>query len=130
MSPAVPILIVVGAIILWWGSRASDLFCLSVRDAKVIIVRGRIPPELFSSIRDVVAMLKTKRATIRAVKDNGGARIDVMGTPNDELGQRVRNMFSLYPVARLRHAKMIDRPTMGQLLGIAWLAWLFDRTRG
>jgi hypothetical protein len=39
----------------------------------------------------------------------------------------MRNIFALYPLSQLRHAPAIARPTLGQLAGVAWLAWLLDR---
>ncbi len=43
--------------------------------------------------------------------------------------QRLRNAFALFPTSKLRAAASVARPTLGQVLGIAWLAWLLDRGR-
>ena len=42
--------------------------------------------------------------------------------------QRLRNVFRLFPIAQLRNAPPIAQPSIGQLLGIAWLAWFFERS--
>jgi hypothetical protein len=39
----------------------------------------------------------------------------------------MRNVFALYPASQLRQAPAIAQPTLGQLMGVAWLAWLLDR---
>ena len=112
-----------------WSSRARELFCLSVRDGHVLVVRGRIPGGLLSDFRDVVSRPAVKRATIRAEKQEHGARLSVSGSIDEGREQRLRNIFRLYPLSNLRAAPAIAEPTLGQVLGIAWLAWLLDRGR-
>jgi hypothetical protein len=109
-----------------WLSRSSELFCLSVRGGRVLLVRGRIPGGLLSDVRDVVAKPAVARATIRAVKQEHGARLAMSGI-DEGRQQRLRNIFRLYPISNLRAAPPITKPTMGQVLGIAWLAWILDR---
>jgi hypothetical protein len=92
----------------------------------VLVLRGRIPAGLLSDIRDVVERPAVARATIRAMKDSGSARLTVSGV-DEGRAQRLRNVFGLYPISRLRAAPALAKPTLGQLLGIAWLAWLLDR---
>ena len=113
---------------LWWLSRASEMFCVSVRNGRVLVVRGRVPPGLLGDIKDIVAKPAVSRATIRAVKHEEAARLLVSGNIDDGRAQRLKNCFRLYPIARLRSAPLIERPTLGQLLGIAWLAWFLDGT--
>jgi hypothetical protein len=112
---------------LYWTSRANELFCLSVRDGRVLVVRGRIPGGLLSDIRDVVTKPVVSRATIRATKAQQGARLVVSGAIDEGREQRLRNIFRLYPLSNLRAAPIVAEPTLGQVLGIAWLAWLLDR---
>jgi hypothetical protein len=113
--------------ILYAASRASELFCLSVRNGRVLVVRGRIPGGLLSDIREVVSKPVVARATIRAMKQEHGARLAVSGDIDEGREQRLRNIFRLYPISNLRAAPVIEKPTLGQVLGIAWLAWLLDR---
>lgn len=119
----------VGALLgLWWFTRQSELFRLSVRNGRVLVVRGRVPPGFLGEVRSVIGRAKTRSGTIRAVKSENGARLTTSGGIDEGTEQRLRNMFSLYPASKLRHAPAIARPTVGQLLGVAWLAWLFDRS--
>jgi hypothetical protein len=127
MSPMVFVALGVFGIILFLAARARELFCLSVRDGRVLVVRGRIPGTLLSDIRDVVGQPLVRRATILAVKEEGGARLVMSGDIDEGRKQRLRNTFHLYPLANLRAAPPVKRPTIGQILGIAWLAWLLDR---
>ena len=110
----------------YWASRSSELFCVSVRDGRVLVVRGRIPGGLLSDIRDVVAKPVVARATIRGVKQEHGARLAMSGL-DEGREQRLRNIFRLYPISNLRAAPLVAKPTFGQVLGIAWLAWFLDR---
>lgn len=122
-------ILAVGAVLaLWWFTRQSDLFCLSVRDGRVLVVRGRTPPGFLREVRAIVAREKMASGTIRAVKTEHGARLVVSGGIDERTAQRLRNLFSLYPASQLRHAPAIEKPTLGQLVGVAWLAWLFERT--
>lgn len=127
MSPMILLVLAVFAVILFLAARASELFCLSVRDGRVIVVRGKIPGALLSDIRDVVSEPAVVRATVRAVKADGSASLIVSGDIDEGREQRLRNVFHLYPLSKLRAAPAIPRPTWGQVLGIAWLAWLLDR---
>jgi hypothetical protein len=121
--PLIAVALVLG---LWWLTRARELFRLSVRGGRVLVVGGRIPPGLLSDIEDMVRRPPVGRATIVARAEEHGARIFASGL-DEGREQRLRNIFALYPASRLRQAPAIRRPTLGQLLGIAWLAWLLDR---
>ncbi len=110
------------AVIWLLGTRANELFCLSVRDGRVLVVRGRVPAGLLADLKD--ALKDTRRATVRAHKTPQGARLSTSGV--DEFHeQRLRNIFHVYPQSRLAAAEPLNRKNLGQLLGIAWLAWLF-----
>ena len=126
---AVAVLILLVVVFFWWMSRGAELFCLSVRDGRVLLVRGRVPPALLGELRDVVARPPVRSATLRAVREERGARLIVSGDIDDGRAQRLRNVFGLYPIAKLRTAPRSSDRTFGQVLGIAWLAWLLDRTR-
>src|SRR5262245_56525755 len=105
-------------------ARQNTLFEISVRSGRTLVVRGRVPPGFLADVRAIVRGVP--HASIRAVKDQGGAPLTASGVDANVL-QRPRNAFSIYPAARLRAAPPIQRPTLGQILGIAWLAWLLER---
>lgn len=124
-----PLVVVALVLVAVWliAERQNELFCLSVRDGRVLLVRGRIPPGLMGDIRTAVARPPVRRGTIRAVRQANAARLAVSREIDEGRAQRLRNIFNLYPASKLRAAPTPDRPTMGQILGIAWLAWLLDR---
>ena len=62
---------------IWWLTRAGELFCLSVRNGRVLVVRGRPPVGFVSESRSVVRGVR--RATIRAVKHEDRARLSFSG---------------------------------------------------
>jgi hypothetical protein len=123
------ILAVLAVLALWWFTRSREIFCLSVRDGELLVVRGRIPGGLLSDIRTAVARPPILRATIRGVAGEHKASLRFSGDVDEGRQQRLRNIFALYPAAQLRNAPAIKQPTVGQLVGIAWIAWLFDRSR-
>lgn len=115
--------------IAWRASRARELFCLSVRRGEVIVVRGRVLATTMEALRDVCAKPPVERATLRAVREGDRARLVIDGDVSEGQAQRMRNVFALEPLRRLLTAPGIKRPTLGQRLGWAWLAWR-DRDRG
>ncbi len=115
---------------LWFFSRTGELFCLSVRGGKVLVLRGRAPGNFVSEARAIIARAGIRSATIRAIKGEDRARLVFSGKIDEGTEQRLRNMFALYPAAQLRKAPLIAKPTLGQVVGVAWLAWLLDRSRG
>ena len=121
--------VLVGLAVLVWASRAREIFMVSVRDGRVLVVRGRVAGTLLSAIRDVVAEPPVRRATLRAVREENGARLIVTGAIDDGRAQRLRNVFGITPLAKLRAAPPVSQRSLGQFLGIAWLAWLLDRSR-
>jgi hypothetical protein len=123
--PVIAVAVVVGV---WWFTRVGELFYISVRDGKALVVRGRVPVSLLQELKEIVANPKVKRGSIRAFKTETGGQLSCGGDIDDGREQRMRNTFMLYPASQLRHAPAIARPTLGQLSGIAWLAWMLDRS--
>lgn len=108
----------------WFLTRTNELFCISVRDGRLLVVRGRVPIALMHDIEDVVRRARIQRATIRAVSTQSHARLVTSGL-DEAVSQRLRNVFGYHPIQRLRAAPLPGQRNLGQLLGIAWLAWLF-----
>lgn len=110
-------------------ARQLELFSVSVRAGKALVIRGDCPDALFSDIQDVVRRAEVERATIRATKTEHHARLIVSGT-DDRVAQRLRNVFGSHPIHLRRDGGAPNvRRNLGQILGIAWLAWLLtDRT--
>ena len=123
--PAIAVIIVVAV---WWFTRMSELFYISVREGKTLVVRGRVPVSMLQEFKEAVANPRVKRGSIRAVKTETGGQLVCSGDIGDGREQRMRNTFMLYPTSQLRHAPAIQQPTLGQRSGIAWLAWMFDRS--
>jgi Protein of unknown function (DUF3634) len=119
---------VLGVLALWWFTRTGELFCISVRGGKLLVVRGRAPGGFISEARAIVSRASVTSGTIRALKTERGGRLVVSGAIDERTEQRLRNLFALYPASQLRQAPAIAKPSFGQLLGIAWLAWLLDRS--
>ena len=105
--------------------RLNELFLVSVRGGKLLVVRGRVPPSLLHDIEDVVRRAGVDGATIRAVKTPEGARLVTSGV-DEGVAQRLRNAFQLQPMAQLRRAPLMDDRNLGQVLGFVWLAWLLS----
>lgn len=113
-------------------SRANELFCVSVRSGRCLIVRGHVPPSLWRELRDV---MKRARATgtVRAVKSGGTPRLVFSGI-DPSTQQRVRNAFGAMGFGHLKASAPAPSSSggsrnLGQLLGFAWLAWLLAGRR-
>jgi hypothetical protein len=108
--------------------RQRELFLLSVRGGRTLLVRGRIPRSLHIGMQEVVTDdPPVASASIRGVRGEGGARLVVRGDIDEGRAQRLLNVFALFPVSRLSAAERVSNRTLGQVLGIVWLAWLLDR---
>lgn len=108
--------------------RMNELFLISVRDGKLLVVRGRVPVKLRQDFADVVKRARVRRGTIRAVRESGHSRLTTSGL-DEGTTQRLRNTFGTHPVQRLQAAPLVKKRNLGQYLGFAWLAWLFLDTR-
>jgi hypothetical protein len=121
-------LLAVGAVVgIWYFTRMGLLFHVSVKNGKVLLVSGRVPGNMLHEIAESMSRPRVRRGAIRAYKTESGAQLRFSGDIDEGRQQRMRNVFALYPASQLRHAPAIQRPTLGQLSGIAWLAWLLDR---
>ena len=124
------LIVAVVAAVIYVAWRSAEIFCVSVRDGRALVIRGRVPPALLRAIREIVgAQPEVSRGTIRAVRGEHGARLTASGGIDESRLQRLRNAFGLFPTSKLRAASPVSRPTLGQVLGIAWLAWWLDRGR-
>ncbi len=122
--------IVIGAVVvagLVIFGRMNEVFAVSVRKGRVLLVRGAIPPALLDAFEDVARRAHVSRATIRAVRTETHARL-VMSGVDEGVAQRLRNVFGTHHWSTLR--SQAPRPrvrNVGQVLGVAWLAWMFTR---
>jgi hypothetical protein len=114
--------------LLWWAQRARELFLVSVRDGHLLVVRGRIPAALLNDFRDALGRSQARRATVRALREPNGAQLVTRGL-DDWTEQRLRNIFRVYPISNLRTAPVMERRSLGQVLGWVWLAWLMSSSR-
>src|ERR1043165_7136275 len=124
---SLPVIAVVVGVGVWWFTRVGELFYISVRDGKALVVRGRVPGSLLQGLKEIVAHPQDKRGSIRALQNETGEQRSCGGDLGGGREQLRRNTFMLYPASQLRQAPAIARPTLGQLSGIAWLAWMLVR---
>jgi hypothetical protein len=109
-------------------SRANELFCVSIRDGACLVIRGRVPPKLWRELVTTAEVNGLTRGTVRAVREGGAARLVTDGI-SSEVTQRLRNSVGSAGLNAMRLGST-GRDTsrnVGQLLGIAWLAWLLHR---
>ena len=81
--------------------RATSLFVLGVRDGRVELSSGQVPPRLLRDIEDVMRRSGAGRATLRVIAEGGRPR--VVGTGLDPATlQRLRNVVGGWTVAQIR----------------------------
>lgn len=105
---------------LWWARRQGELFVVSVRRGKLLTVRGRVPQGLLSDYRPLLRHVK--RGTILVRKSGSSGALSTHGI-DANTAQRLRNLLGIRPYAQLLGAAPIRNPSIGQRLGIGWLAW-------
>lgn len=127
MHVLVGVLLVLGVIgVAVWLWRKDELFYISVRGGTPLLVRGRIEPRLVNAFGDVVRNAGIENATIRGVRTESHVRIVTRGLDQGTT-QRLRNVLGFHPAGRYRSAPIATDRNLGQLLGVAWLAWLLVR---
>ncbi|MFW5921274.1 MAG: DUF3634 family protein [Polyangiales bacterium] len=109
-------------VVLLLVTRANEVFRISVRDGELLVIRGHVPPGLYAEIEDVVRRGRVERASIRAVKSGGNARLVVQGA-SPGTAQRLRNVFGTRGLEGLRADTPQPSRNLGQRLGWEWLAW-------
>ncbi|MBV1860210.1 MAG: DUF3634 family protein [Nannocystaceae bacterium] len=122
--PAVLLLLVVGGVGYFVITRMQEIFCISVRGGRMLVVRGNIPTPLLQDLGDVLDRAGVVQARVRAVKTPGHAQIRTSGV-DEGTAQRCRNVFGTHPIHQMRSVPMSEgSKNLGQWLGIEWLAWL------
>jgi hypothetical protein len=110
LSLVIPLLLLIAAVPLVLALlRANELFCLRVRGRNVRVIRGRIPQGLLNDIVDVFEKAPAE-TTMRALVEDGRARVYVDGELSEGVRQRLRNVVAMWPVAKIRNA---PRPRRG-----------------
>jgi len=106
-----------------WYARSQELFCIAVRRGKPSVLRGYVPPGLLGSFADAVRDVQD--GTIRAQKAANGARLRFSGDIGEHTGQRLRNIFGLYPIAQLTAPRLDGRQAVHDAFTLSWLISLF-----
>jgi hypothetical protein len=118
------LLLVVGAILA--APRLNEIFYVSIRAGRVLVVRGRLPAWLSSAFADIASDARVRRGSLRALRGPTHSRLVIRGV-DGATEQRFRNAFGATPLKNLTRAAAADDQNLGQILGIAWLAWLLLR---
>lgn len=122
--PLLVLVAVLGVAAYFVLSRMREIFCISVRGGRMLVLRGNIPTPLLQDLGDVLDRAGVTKATVRAVKTSGHAQIRTSGV-DEGAAQRCRNVFGTHPIHRMRSVPMDeDTRNLGQRLGVHWLAWL------
>lgn len=117
------VLLLLAIAALWFVSaRARELCVLSVRQGKLLVMRGSLPASLLEALGDIVARAATRRGTIRVLRGGESARLETAGL-DEFAAQRARNVLGTYPMPRLLAAPAPVRRNLGQRLGVASLGW-------
>ena len=90
----------------WALRRANELFCVAVHGGKLIVLRGRLPPALFSELSDIVARERGAQGEIRVVSESGIPRLSFHGATAPALEQAARNVLGRYNVSQIRTGRL------------------------
>jgi hypothetical protein len=89
--------------------RANELFALSARAGKLTVLRGRVPPSLFSELAEIVERAQLDDAEIRVVTEAGVPRLFVSGAESvthPAIEQAGRNVLGRFSVAQIRAGRL------------------------
>ena len=100
------ILVGLGAPLALSLARSTELFVIRICDGKTKFARGRIPFELLTEIRDVVAREQLPDATLKVVVEEAVPRLIAPSSiPHGEI-QQLRNLVGRFSVAQIRAGRM------------------------
>ncbi len=99
--------------------RKQELFRISIRDGKQTVTRGYVPTALLSDFG--AAVRGVGQGEVRAHKGEGSARLSFSGQIDVGVAQRLRNIFGLYPAARLGAPRIDKRRAVSDAFNLAWL---------
>lgn len=104
-------------------SRSRELFRIEIHDGKQTVVRGYAPAGLLNDFGS--AIRHVGRGTIRAYKASDHARLSFSGDIDAGAEQRLRNIFGLYPVARLQGPRVDARQAASDVFLVGSLLSFF-----
>jgi hypothetical protein len=85
--------------------RATVVFEVRASNGKVVSARGRMPPEMFRDVSDVLERSKAS-GTVRGRLEQGRVAVRASGL-DDGVVQRLRNVVGRFPAARIKTAKRL-----------------------
>ena len=98
--------VAIGFVLLYVSARAAITVCvLDVVAGQVFVRRGGLASRIRADIEDVVARPEIERATLRIVRDRGGALLQVKGAVSAAQQQQLRNVVGSVPLAQLMNAR-------------------------
>lgn len=86
--------------------RANELFALTARSGRLVVVRGRIPPALFSDLCEIAERERLDQVELRVVSEAGMPRLFVRGTPHPGFEQAARNVLGRHNVRQIRAGRL------------------------
>lgn len=118
----------VSVVFFLWSQRRREIFRIEVRDGRVRVRRGHVPPGMLGEFAEVVRRPPVRLAVIVAWRGLLGANLTTTGELDAGREQRLRNIFSLYPASQLRTAPEPDSRSVAEMLRLM-LGWLQKRRR-
>jgi hypothetical protein len=85
--------------------RALTVCVIDVRSGQARVVRGGLARGVLTDVEDVVARPAIARATLRIVRSQGHAQLEIEGDVSDVQQQRLRNVIGSVPLAKLANAR-------------------------
>lgn len=104
-------------------SRAHELYCVSVRNGRSLVVRGRLPADVQDEVERLVASAPNE-VVIRAFEREGQVSVDVTGATGPEAG-RIQALLGSLGSEDLPPRLPRDR-SLRRVLGFIGLSWWLE----
>ena len=101
--------------------RANELFCVSSRRGKTLVVRGALPESLCGALEGALRHPSPDQALVKGFSSDDELRLTVTGVEGAQ-EQRVQALFAAYPFDLPAWPRATNR-TWWQVVGFVWLAW-------
>jgi hypothetical protein len=94
--------VAIGLLLVWMNARAAITIAVAeIREGKLELTQGKLPPRVLGDLRDVATRLRIKNATLRIVRAKDHARVEVQGDVNDRQAQTLRNIVGSVKLPQL-----------------------------
>lgn len=96
-------MLALAAVPLWVAiQRGTELFVVQITGGRCHLLRGRLPPALWSELVDVIERGKVSQGKVVCFLSGGSPAVRYQGRNAEVVTQQLRNVVGRFPLIRIR----------------------------